>query len=145
MQCFAEAEKVSYDVEGSAHCSAQEFWKNNPYLEGGAAKKAHNTKTGTKQPRTEEPSPVAGIMSNAACKKMTKNLTASGVDQATVQIVVESLKRVSANTTNLALPTGSKGNTGKQGAKGAGGKKGKGAKGGAKAAVAGRAVDNRPP
>ena len=61
-----------------------------------------------------------------------------------MQVVVESLKKVSANTTNIALPTGSKGNTGKQGGRGAGGKKGKGAKGGAKAAVAGR-PDNRPP
>ena len=83
-------------------------------------------------------------MSNAARKKMTKNLTAQGVDQATAQVIVESLKNVSANTTNIALPTGSKGNTGKQGGRGAGGKKGKGAKGGAKAAVAGR-PDNRPP
>ena len=96
MQFFAEAEKVSYDVEGSAHCSVQEFWKNNPYLEGGAAKKAHNTETGTKQPRTEEPNPVAGIMSNAARKKMTKTLTAQGVDHAIVQVIVESLKNVSA-------------------------------------------------
>ena len=148
LQFFAEAEQVSMDVEGRAHCSVQEFWKNNPYLAGGAAK-AHNAKAGTKQPRTEDANPVEGVMSNAARKKITKNLTLSGVPQATVQVIAESLKQVSANTANLALPTGSKTSTGKQGGRGtggAGGKKVTKGKGGAKGAVAGKgAVDNRPP
>ena len=150
LQFFAEAKQVAMDVEGRAHGSVQEFWKNNPYLAGGAAK-AHNTKAGTKQPRNEDANPVEGVMSSAARKKMTKRLTASGVPQATVQVIVESLKKVSANTANLALPTGSKTSAGKQGGRGTGGRGTGGARGrsGAKGkggAAAGKgAVDHRPP
>ena len=104
LQFFAEAEQVAMDVEGKAHCSIQEFWKNNPYLAGGAAK-AHVAKTGTKQPRTEDANPVEGVMSNAARKKITKNLTLSGVPQATVQVIAESLKQVLlAGSSAVLLP-----------------------------------------
>ena len=65
-----------------------------------------------------------------------------------MQVVAESLKKVSANTANLALPTGTKTSAAKggrgTGGRGTGGARGRGAKGRGGAAGKG-AADNRPP
>ena len=132
MQYFAEAEAAALEIEGHAHCSPQELWKNNPFVEG-KPQSANTAVAGKKKPRTEDADPVAGVaMSKNQRKKLNKKLAEQGIDikahNAAVQAAMAQVRAAATNT----MPTGTKGKqvpSGKGKVKGATSRAGKGGKG----------------
>jgi len=72
MQYVAEVEATALEVERHAHCSPQELWKSNPFVEG-KPQQANTTVVGKKQPRADDSDSVTGVrMSKPQRKKLKK-------------------------------------------------------------------------